>query len=216
MTDQQTTPTTPRTSSYQFAPSSIQGWNDCPILPRNVSSKILPNSPDSPKRTVSTRKNRRPMYVNHLENQNNTSPQQSLSVPKVRSTSNSIPLRIPSSSSLSTPSPPPPPPKISNQSKLPPSEDIKKFVQSQIHELLNYNSNLTEDQYLYHKQKLEDSVILKSDSNIYFLQNLFEAWNKSDRNINDITVVNILYDFTSNNSNIAWLLSLKKIMSNIK
>lgn len=213
----------PRQASYQFAPSSIQGWNDCPILPRSVSSSSVSNNENeqSKKASSTNRRSRRPMYVSHIDYQSQGS---TLSIPKSRPTlnanskansnsnSNGYLKTPPRLNSTNIPKHPPSKSQISNNLK----EDNYKNVLIQIQELIRHNSSLDNEQHCYHSQRISETSILESSTNIIFLHKLFDAWNKSNRNLNDENVINILYDFTNSNSNISWLLSLKTLMSNIK
>lgn len=206
----------PRLTSYQFAPSSIQGWNDCPILPRSVSSSSISTNgnEESKKKSFTTRRSRRPMYVSHIDYQNQND--NTLSIPKSRPTpvanSNNHLKTPPRLNSTNIPKPPTSNLQVSNDSK----EGDYKNIQTQIQDLIRHSSKLDDEQHYYHSQRLSEASILNSSTNVIFLHKLFDAWNKSNRNINDETLINILYDFTNSNKNVSWLLSLKTLMSNIK
>lgn len=198
------TKSNPPLTSYQFAPSSIEGWNDCPVLPHNLSSSSL----QSDTKKASSRRNRRPVHVSHIGYNDNSS-QSSITSSPAPPLSRLPPNR--SSSSLSLKTPPPPPPSLSSTSST------RKRVEEQLEELVKHASTLPAEEHKSCSEKISSRSILDQDANVVFLDRLFSAWKSGNRNIDDTAVVNILYDFThADNGNISWLLSLKKMMTSVK
>lgn len=196
----------PLRKSYQFAPSSIEGWNDCPILPKSVSSSSL-SSNDS-RKPSSVRRNRRPVHVSHADysQQIQSSPQ-----------------------SLSTP--PPPPPAIS---RLPPSrissatlsrtpsnsistvsEDFKLATRAKLDALISHSSSLHNDEHALHINNIEIDSLFNSNETIIFINSLLSEWESSGRNINNPVVSRLFSDYLNTHTSAHWLPSLKKLMATI-
>lgn len=188
-------------SSYQFAPSSIEGWNDCPVLPHSLSG--------DGKKTAPSRRNRRPVHVSHIGYHGDSS-QSSLTESESSTSGPPRPgvSRLPPTTSTSS---------ISLKDGV---SCARKRAKDRLDTLVASASTLGEEQHRTCGAKLADGSMLDTDTNVVFLDRLFAAWDVGSHNIDDAAVVDLLYNFTQANGakgdTIAWLSALKKIMAGLK
>lgn len=176
-------------SSYQFAPSSMEGWNDCPVLPHSLSGDG---------RKTAGRRSRRPVHVSHLGEQGR-SPSSATSV---ATSSGAGVSRLPPTRTACS---------VSQR------DGVRQRVQGRIDALVVAASTLPAEQHAACGATLADSRTLEKDADVVFLDGLFAAWDAASHSIDDAAVVDLLHRFAdthaASSSTVAWLAALKTLMA---
>lgn len=216
-------------TSYQFASSGIEGWNDCPVMPT-----------DSIRRSGTTRRPRR-RYHGQEEAASQTGENGSgagykkghsgsgsigslkelvaLKDEAITSQIVSIPPIIESNSNKTAS------PSVSlkrrptiSKDKLQDTEDsvnteLEIDVEQELNSLLLRPTKLSEKEFQYHSAKVNVSSLLTSQENTEFLTEILSDL-KNGTSIS--TVDEKIFNFMKISTGVSWCMSLKKIINNLE
>lgn len=195
---------------------SIEGWNDCPVLPTNSSSSSLNSTSSKPSRK------RLPRRISHNINGSQAS------------NGSTAPMSLPTTPHIPTTPPIPP---ILNQNltssinlvqqghdletKAPESMDVNlddETINLELEELLHHPTSLQEHEIRHYQNKLSNIVnSLKQDDKI-FLNNVLTKVLKDPINGGEKTIIKeeILAYMMAHQGVSGWCVPLKKIVEGIR
>ncbi|ODV83237.1 hypothetical protein CANARDRAFT_25219 [[Candida] arabinofermentans NRRL YB-2248] len=178
-------------SSFQYAPSSISGWNDCP-----TSLQFNSSHPRTKRRNFSGSST---LSIESLD-----------SLCSVKECNKSSSSSI--TSSLEKRPSPVSSPLEDSVYKFPSTSSSEETVEDLLNKLLKLETTLSQKEFQYHTSKLKNKDILNNVENSIFLKEILNDF-FTQNNFKSIEIK--ILDFMMAHTGISWCCSLKKILSSV-